>query len=99
RARRRESRGRWVDVGTGIRKPAQLHALRASTQSEISRAWTFGGRRPQDATRRRPRKAALSREETKPSDGLEPSTPSYQPPAIPGNPWQRFAYFCGFGGS
>jgi len=63
-------------------KPAQQHAWRRATQGALTLAWTLGGRRAQNATRERSRKEALSMEEAKPSDGLEPSTPSLPSEAV-----------------
>ena len=73
------AREKLVDAGWTPAPPPEnplSNTQQGTSQREIAVAWTLGGRRSPNATRQRSRKEALSRENVKPSDGLEPSTPS-----------------------
>ena len=76
RARARAGRGRWVDVGPQGRKAAQRHGFQASREP-----FAAGGGRSVDVEvwnrhAQGSQKGLISRNFSKPSDGLEPSTPS-----------------------
>jgi integrase len=51
RARTRKSRGRWVDTAAATHKPTQRQRATAIAKSEITHAWTLGGRRSENASR------------------------------------------------
>jgi hypothetical protein len=61
RARARKSRGRWVDTAAATHKPAQHQGATAIAESEITHAWTLGGRRTHTPAQTRSRKKSLSR--------------------------------------
>jgi integrase len=82
RARGRAGRGRWVDVATEVRKASDRQRFEAPQEAIAA----SGGRSVDAETRnRRPlgkQKELISRDFAKPSDGLEPSTPSLPFPAL-----------------
>jgi hypothetical protein len=103
RARDRTGRGRWVDVATNARKAGHHQQSQASRQAVPA----SGGRSVDAASPcRRPtrqRKQLISTDFVKPSDRLEPSTPSLpcapignrsQPVATVLACWSRFRGSC-----
>jgi hypothetical protein len=76
RASPRAGRGRWVDTGPRARKAAPRHGYRASRKTFPAgrgRSVDVGIRNGYDQTQQ---KSLISSDFSKPSDGLEPSTPS-----------------------
>ena len=76
RSRARTGRGRWVDTDANDRKAARRHGFPAARE-----AFAVGGGRSVDVGARsrdnqRCHKGLISSNFSKPSDGLEPSTPS-----------------------
>jgi hypothetical protein len=102
RTRDRTRRGRWVDAAPEARNTSHQQRFAASSNAIAAR-----GGRSVDAearTRRHPgkRTGLFRRTCAKPSDGLEPSTPSLplrlnQPVAAGGNGFRLFPRFTGLG--
>ena len=74
--RARAGRGRWVDAGLRARKATPRHGFQASQEAfpaGVGRSVDVGIQNGYDQTQQ---KSLISSDFSKPSDGLEPSTPS-----------------------
>jgi hypothetical protein len=79
-------------TGTQTRKAASRHGFEPSRTAALGGRWTLGGHRRHDSLDDGTRKGLISRNFAKPSDGLEPSTPSLpSSTASAGNARQRFS--------
>jgi integrase-like protein len=97
RARARTRCGRWVDAAREADKPCLRQSFRASSKAVAAQRGRSVDVNPPTRRLGGERKELISRELSKPSDGLEPSTPSLpflrQPVATHGNAFRLFGPF------